>query len=55
MYLISQVGGKEVDIDNFLTDTFENWSEKWKEMGEFADHIVVSPCEPLLCPYCFTN
>ena len=48
MYLISQVAGKEVDIDNFLTDTFENWSEKMKGDGEFADHIVVQATATML-------
>ena len=41
MYFISQVDGKEVDIDYFLTDTFDSWSKKMKGDGEFADHIVV--------------
>ena len=48
MYLISQVDGKEVDIDHFLTDTFENWSEKMKGDGEFADHIVVQATAKML-------
>jgi hypothetical protein len=47
-YSLSQVGGKEVDIDNFLTDTFENWSEKMKGDGEFADHIVVQTTATML-------
>jgi hypothetical protein len=41
MYFISQVDGEEIDMDDFLTDTFDSWSNKMKGDGEFADHIVV--------------
>ena len=41
MYFISQVDGVEISMDDFLTDTFDNWSKKMKRDGEFADHIVV--------------
>ena len=41
MYLISQADGTEVNINDFLTDTFDNWSKKMKVDGEFADHIAV--------------
>jgi hypothetical protein len=28
-------------MDDFLTDTFDSWSNKMKRDGEFADHIAV--------------
>jgi hypothetical protein len=41
MYFISQVDGVEINMDDFLTDTFDSWSNKMKRDGEFADHIAV--------------
>jgi hypothetical protein len=41
MYFISQVDGVEINMDDFLLDTFDNWSNKMKRYGEFADHIAV--------------
>ena len=28
-------------MDNFLTDTFDNWSNKMRREEEFADHIAI--------------